>query len=48
MTVSEHAKKYPEVWRRFSPTETLLRYLGYLVTVGVAVWAISFLDLPWF
>lgn len=48
MTVTEHAKKYPEVWRRFSPTETLLRYVGYLATVGVAVWAVSFLNLPWF
>ena len=48
MTVSEHAQKYPDVWRRFSPRETLIRYIWFLVIVGVAVWSISFLDLPWF
>jgi len=47
MTVSEHAQKYPDVWRRFSPRETLIRYAAYLVIVSVAVWSISLLDLPW-
>ena len=48
MTVSEHAKRHPDVWRRFSPRQTLLRYLVYMGTVAVVTWAISFLDLPWF
>jgi phosphonate transport system permease protein len=48
MTVSEHAKRYPDVWRRFSPRQTLLRYMVYLGTVAVVTWAVSFLNLPWF
>ena len=48
MTPAQHAEKYPEVWSRFSPRETLLRYLVYLIVTGVAVWSIALLDLPWF
>lgn len=48
MTVAEHAKKYPEVWKRFSPRETLLRYLWYLGIVFVAVWSLESLEIPWF
>ncbi len=48
MTITEPAKRYPDVWRRFSPRQTLLRYLLYLCTVAVVTWAVSFLDLPWF
>jgi phosphonate transport system permease protein len=48
MTVRQNIEKYPEVWRRFSPRETLIRYVWYLATVFVAVWSISKLDIPWF
>jgi phosphonate transport system permease protein len=48
MTVTEHAKKHPEVWRRFSPRQTLIRYAWYIAIVAVATWSISNLDLPWF
>ena len=48
MTAEQHARKYPQVWRRFSPRETLLRYIWYLGAVAVAVWSISMLDIPWF
>jgi phosphonate transport system permease protein len=48
MTTTGHENRYPHVWRRFSPQQTLLRYLIYLVTVAVVTWAVSFLDLPWF
>ena len=48
MTIEQHAQKYPDVWRRFSPRDTLIRYLWYLGTVAVAVWSISKLDIPWF
>lgn len=48
MTVSEHARRYPEVWRRFSPRQTLIRYTWYLGIVFVAVWSVSNLDIPWF
>ncbi|MGD9097012.1 MAG: phosphonate ABC transporter, permease protein PhnE [Desulfobacterales bacterium] len=48
MTAEQHARKYPQVWRRFSPRDTLLRYVWYLGAVAVAVWSISMLDIPWF
>jgi phosphonate transport system permease protein len=48
MTASQRAAKHPEVWRRFSPRQTLLRYAGSLGVVAVAVWSISTLDVAWF
>ena len=48
MTVTEHAKKYPEVWRRFTPRFTLIRYTWYVAIVALAAWSVSNLDLPWF
>ena len=48
MTVKDNIQNYPEVWRRFSPRETLIRYTCYLVVVFVAIWSISNLDIPWF
>ncbi len=47
MTVTRHAKRYPEVWRRFSPRQTLLRYAWYAGIVFVAVWSVRDLDIPW-
>ena len=48
MTVKQHAGKYPNVWHRFSPRETVIRYVWYLCIVFVAVWSVSKLDIPWF
>lgn len=48
MTIEQHAQKYPDVWRRFSPRDTLIRYIWYLGAVAVVVWSISKLDIPWF
>ena len=48
MNVEQHAEKYPEVWRRFSPRETLVRYSWYFGVVFIAVWSVSNLDIPWF
>ena len=48
MTVSEHARRHPEVWRRFSPRQTLIRYAWYLGIIFVVVWSVSDLDIPWF
>ena len=48
MTKDENAVQYPEIWRRFSPRQTLIRYASYLVIVFIAVWSISNLDIPWF
>ncbi len=47
MTVARHAKRYSEVWRRFSPRETLVRYAWYVGIVFVAVWSVRDLDIPW-
>jgi phosphonate transport system permease protein len=38
----------PDIWRRYSPRETLLRYLWYVGSVFIAVWALSAMDIPWF
>jgi phosphonate transport system permease protein len=48
MTTGRHISKYPEVWRRFSPQQTLMRYTWYLGIVFIAVWSVSNLDIPWF
>ena len=48
MTLEEHAVKYPDVWRRFNPRQTLIRYAAYLAIVCIAVWSVSNLDIPWF
>jgi phosphonate transport system permease protein len=48
MTVEQHAYKYPEVWRRFSPRQTFLRFTWYLGIVFAGVWSVSTLDIPWF
>ncbi|MFQ5776186.1 MAG: phosphonate ABC transporter, permease protein PhnE [Kiloniellaceae bacterium] len=47
MTVEEHARRYPQVWRRFTPRETLVRYAWYLGVVAVAVASFGSLDITW-
>ena len=39
---------YPDVWQRFSPRQTLIRFIWYVGVVFVAVWALSTLDISWF
>ena len=48
MTLEEHARRCPEVWRRFSPRETLVRYAWYVGVIFVAVWSVDNLEIPWF
>lgn len=48
MTIKQNIDKYPEVWRRFNPRQTLIRYVWYIGIVFIAVWSISNLDIPWF
>ncbi len=48
MTVDEHARSYPEVWKRFTPRETLVRYLWFSTVAFVAVWSLQRLEIPWF
>ncbi len=47
MTLEEHARRYPAVWRRFNPRETLVRYAWYLGIVAVAVFSFGTLDITW-
>ena len=47
MTVEEHARRHPEVWRRFSPRQTLVRYAWYVGIVFVALWSVRQLEIPW-
>jgi phosphonate transport system permease protein len=48
MTVAKHAAMHPEIWRRFSPHETLIRYCWFAGVIFVAVWSLQNLDIPWF
>ncbi len=48
MTPEEHARKYPQVWERFTPRETLVRYAWFIGIVFVAVWSLNRLEIPWF
>ena len=48
MNVEQHAEKYPEIWKRFSPRETLIRYLWYLGIVFLAIWSLHTLEIPRF
>lgn len=48
MTPREHADRYPQVWQKFTPRQTLIRYAVYLIIVCIAVWSVSNLDIPWF
>ena len=47
MTVEQHAKRYPEIWRKFSPRQTLTRYAWMLGIIVVATWSLRNLDIPW-
>lgn len=42
------AGQYPEIWRKYSPGQTLIRYLWYLAVVLLAVWSVRHLNIPWF
>ncbi len=47
MTVEEHARRHPEVWRRFSPRQTLVRYAWYVAIVFIVLWSVRQLEIPW-
>ena len=48
MTADQPLRPYPELWRRFTPRQTLMRYAWYLGIVLVAAWSVRNLDIPWF
>ncbi|MBL6958513.1 MAG: phosphonate ABC transporter, permease protein PhnE [Rhodospirillales bacterium] len=47
MTPAEHAAKHPEIWRKYSPRQSLVRYAWLVGIVFVAVWSLRNLDIPW-
>jgi len=47
MTAAGPAKRYPEVWRRFSPRDTLVHWLWFAGIVFVAGWSVQNLDITW-
>ena len=48
MTPHRQAAKHPEIWRRFSPRQSVLRCAWYLGIVAIAVWSIGAMDISWF
>jgi len=48
MSQTDFQQKYPQIWKRFTPAETLVRYIWYGGIVFIAVWSVSNLDIPWF
>lgn len=48
MSLQNHQKKYPEIWKRYNPKQTLVQYCWYTGIVFIAVWSVHNLDIPWF
>lgn len=47
MSDAELAKRYPEVWRRRSPRETVLGWFWAAAIAFATVWSVSALDIEW-
>ncbi|MCK4940437.1 MAG: phosphonate ABC transporter, permease protein PhnE [Rhodospirillaceae bacterium] len=45
---NEIAGRYPEIWRKFTPQQSMVRALWYIGVVFLAVWSVRHLDIPWF
>lgn len=48
MTRTENYTRHPDIWKKYTPGQTLLRYICYMIAVFIAVWAVSDLDITWF
>ncbi|MDJ0622521.1 MAG: phosphonate ABC transporter, permease protein PhnE [Desulfocapsaceae bacterium] len=48
MNEEERYKKDQKTWTRFTPMETLVRYMWFAGIVFIAVWSVSNLEIPWF
>lgn len=48
MMMKNSTRENNDIWRRFNPRETIIRYAWYVSIVFIAVWALSNLDIPWF
>ncbi|MDA1088711.1 MAG: phosphonate ABC transporter, permease protein PhnE [Proteobacteria bacterium] len=47
MIATGHAKTYPDIWRRFSPLESAVRFFWFVIVIFVAVWSLRNLDITW-
>lgn len=47
MMADSRTEKYPDIWQRFNPRETLIRYTWFVAIVFVAVWSLRHLDITW-
>jgi len=47
MTDAAAGKRYPDVWRRYSPRESALHWLWTAAVACAAVWSVSALDIEW-
>jgi len=47
MTIAEPAATHPDIWRRFNPRQTLVRYIWFAGIVFVAAWSLRHLDITW-
>lgn len=47
MMALSKAGTYPDIWQRFSPRETLVRYTWFMAIVFVAAWSLRHLDITW-
>ena len=48
MTPSDKRTQHPDIWRRYSPRQSFIRYTWLLGVVAVAAWSVRALDIPWF
>ena len=47
MTDTNGVRRYPEVWRRYTPRESVLHWLWTFAMACAAVWSVSALDIEW-
>ena len=43
-----NSKQYPDIWKKYTPAQTLVRYFWYMAMVLTAVWSVRHLNIPWF
>ncbi len=48
MNMTDSGARYPDIWRRFTPRQTLTRYLWMLAIAAITAWSVRKLDIPWF
>ncbi|MDP6258167.1 MAG: phosphonate ABC transporter, permease protein PhnE [Rhodospirillales bacterium] len=47
MTTSELTEKYPDIWRKYSPGQSLVRFAWFAGIVFIFVWSMNQMDITW-